>query len=135
MNTITVKAEVNSNINIVWEYWTKPEHIMEWNNASPDWHCPNATNDLKVNGEFHYIMAAKDGTVSFDFWGTYVKVEPKKSLEIFLGDGRSLKVDFTDQGESVLITETFEPEEVNSMEMQTMGWQSILNNFKHYVEG
>jgi uncharacterized protein YndB with AHSA1/START domain len=135
MNTITVKAEVNSNINIVWDYWTKPEHIMEWNNASPDWHCPNASNDLTVNGEFHYIMAAKDGTVSFDFWGTYVKVDPKKTLEIFLGDGRSLKVDFTDQGESVLITEIFEPEEVNSIELQTMGWQSILNNFKHYVEG
>lgn len=135
MNTITVKAEINSTINIVWDYWTKPEHIMQWNNASPDWHCPNATNDLNVNGEFHYIMAAKDGSVNFDFWGTYVKVEPKKSLEIFLGDGRSLNIDFSDQGESVLITETFEPEEVNSMELQTMGWQSILNNFKHYVEG
>ena len=135
MNTITVKAEVNSNINIVWDYWTKPEHVMEWNNASPDWHCPDATNDLTVNGEFHYTMAAKDGSVSFDFWGTYVKVDPKKTLEIFLGDGRSLNIDFADQGESVLITETFEPEEVNSMELQTMGWQSILNNFKHYVEG
>ena len=135
MNTITVKAEVNSNINIVWDYWTKPEHVMEWNNASPDWHCPDATNDLTVNGEFHYTMAAKDGSVSFDFWGTYVKVDPTKTLEIFLGDGRSLNIDFADQGESVLITETFEPEEVNSMELQTMGWQSILNNFKHYVEG
>ena len=48
MNTITVKAEINSTINIVWDYWTKPEHIMQWNNASPDWHCPNATNDLNV---------------------------------------------------------------------------------------
>jgi uncharacterized protein YndB with AHSA1/START domain len=135
MNTITVKAEVNSTINIVWDYWTKPEHVMQWNNASLDWHCPGATTDLTVNGEFHYTMAAKDGSVSFDFWGTYVKIDPKKTLEIFLGDGRSLNVNFTDQGESVLITETFEPEEVNSMEMQTMGWQSILNNFKHYVEG
>ena len=80
-------------------------------------------------------MAAKDGSVNFDFWGTYVKVEPNKALEIYLGDGRNLKVDFNEIDGAVNITEIFEPEEVNSLELQEVGWQSILNNFKHYVEG
>ena len=135
MHTITIKATINSSINTVWDFWTKPEHIMQWNNASPDWHCPSATNDLRVDGEFHYIMAAKDGSVNFDFWGTYVKVEPYQALEMYLGDGRNLKVEFNEIDGAVNITEIFEPEEVNSLELQEAGWQSILNNFKHYVEG
>ncbi len=135
MQKITVKATINSSINTVWDFWTKPEHIMQWNNASPDWHCPAATNDLKVDGEFHYNMAAKDGSINFDFWGTYVKVEPHKSLEMYLGDGRHLLVTFSVEADAVIITETFEPEEVNPLELQEAGWQSILNNFKHYVEG
>lgn len=135
MHTITVKVTINGSINTVWDFWTKPEHIMQWNNASNDWHCPAATNDLKVDGEFHYTMAAKDGSVHFDFWGTYVKVDLFKALEIYLGDGRHLQVTFSVQDDAVLITEVFEPEEVNAMEVQEAGWQSILNNFKHYVEG
>lgn len=135
MHTITVKATINASINTVWDFWTQPEHIMQWNNASPDWHCPSATNDLRVDGEFHYTMAAKDGSVHFDFWGTYVKVEPYQALEMYLGDGRHLQVTFSAEDDTVLITEIFEPEEVNPMELQEAGWQSILNNFKHYVEG
>lgn len=80
-------------------------------------------------------MAAKDGSVDFDFWGTYVKVEPHQALEIYLGDGRNLKVEFNEIDGAVNIIEIFEPEEVNSLELQEAGWQSILNNFKHYVEG
>ena len=80
-------------------------------------------------------MAAKDGSVDFDFWGTYVKVEPYQALEMYLGDGRNLKIEFNEIDGAVNITEIFEPEEVNSLELQEAGWQSILNNFKHYVEG
>lgn len=33
------------------------------------------------------------------------------------------------------VTEVFEPETVNSADMQKQGWQSILDNFKKYTEG
>jgi uncharacterized protein YndB with AHSA1/START domain len=125
MSTITVKATVNAPLSKVWQYFTQPEHIMNWNNASPDWHCPAATNNLVAGGEFHYTMAAKDGSYSFDFTGTY---------EGF-ADGRKVIVTFEEEAEGVLITETFEPEEVNSMELQKGGWQAILDNFKTYTEG
>ena len=32
------------------------------------------------------------------------------------------------------IVETFDPEQQNPIEMQRGGWQSILDNFKKYVE-
>ncbi len=81
---ITVKNILNAPIKKVWEYWTKEEHVKNWNFATSDWHCPNATNNLQVGGEFHYTMSAKDNSFSFDFWGTYQKIEPEKSIEIIL---------------------------------------------------
>ena len=80
MKLINIQAVINAPKAIVWEYWTKPEHVKNWNFASPDWCCPNATNNLSVGGEFHYTMAAKDQSMSFDFWGTYQKIETHLSI-------------------------------------------------------
>lgn len=131
---ITVITIINAPLQKVWEYWTKEEHVKNWNFAAADWHCPNATNNLQVGGEFHYTMAAKDNSFSFDFWGTYQKIEPEKLLEITLGDGRQMKVSFEGKGDSTVVTEQFEPETQNPEEMQKAGWQMILDNFKLYVE-
>ena len=56
---ITVKTTVTASPEKVWDFWTNPEHITKWNNASDDWHCPKATNDLKIDGKFNFTMAAK----------------------------------------------------------------------------
>ena len=117
-----------------WHCWTDPEHIVHWNFASPDWHCPHATNDLTVGCSFSYRMEAKDGSFGFDFWGTYTRVEPKKRLESTLGDGRTLSVDFIDRNGQTEVVERFEPEGENPEEMQQQGWQAILDNFKLYAE-
>jgi uncharacterized protein YndB with AHSA1/START domain len=135
MDLITVEAIIEAPIDIVWNFWTKPEHVQHWNFASPDWHCPKATSDFNVGGEFHYIMAAKDGSVDFDFCGTFTKILDRSFIEIFLEDGRELNIQFESEGEHTKIIETFEPEEVNSIELQRQGWQSILNQFKFYAEG
>ena len=131
---ITINNTVNAPIKKVWEYWTNPIHVKNWNFAASDWHCPVAINNLVVGGEFHYTMAAKDNSFSFDFWGTYQKVEMEKSIEITLGDGRHMKVSFEAKGDSTVVTEQFEPETQNPEEMQKAGWQMILDNFKTYVE-
>ena len=131
---ITVKNILNAPIEKVWEYWTKEEHVKNWNFAASDWHCPNATNNLQVGGEFHYTMAAKDNSFSFDFWGTYQKIEPEKLLEITLGDGRLMKVEFEFTLDGTVVKEQFEPENQNPEDMQKAGWQMILDSFKSYVE-
>ena len=135
MEMITVEAIIEAPINKVWDLWTRPENVQHWNFASPDWHCPRATSDFMIGGEFHYIMAAKDGSVDFDFCGTFTKILDQSFIEIFLEDGRELNIQFESEGEHTRIIETFEPEEVNSMELQNQGWQSILNQFKFYAEG
>jgi uncharacterized protein YndB with AHSA1/START domain len=134
MEQIEVKSIINAPISHVWDYWTLPNHIVNWNFASNDWHCPKAENNLIIGGEFHYLMEAKDGSFSFDFWGTYVNFEVEKNIEILLGDGRKVTVLFEFSDNKTIITEKFDPETVNPVELQKAGWQMILDNFKLYVE-
>jgi hypothetical protein len=56
-------------------------------------------------------------------------------IEIMLGDGRKVSVLFESIGDETAVTETFDPEDTNSIELQKAGWQAILNNFKNYAEG
>jgi uncharacterized protein YndB with AHSA1/START domain len=135
MNTITVQTTMNAPLSKVWECWTNEAHVKNWNFAVSDWHCPAATNNLTVGGEFHYTMAAKDNTMSFDFWGTYQSIETEKFIDIVLGDGRKMNVGFEATETGTIVTEQFEPEKVNPAEMQQAGWQMILDNFKNYVMG
>lgn len=134
MDLISVQSSINAPIDKVWQCWTQAEHIKNWNFASPDWHCPVASNNLVAGGEFHYIMAAKDQSFEFDFWGTYTSIETKKSIDVILGDSRKMSVTFEVKGKETIVTELFEPEQINSPELQKTGWQSILDNFKKYVE-
>ncbi|QDH80820.1 polyketide cyclase [Echinicola soli] len=134
MKKITVTTSVNAPVDKVWAYWTGPEHIMRWNNASDDWHTPHASNDLREGGAFTSRMESKDGTIGFDFSGTYQAVHEGKMLSYALDDGREVEVVFTPEGEGTVIKETFDPEQTNPIEMQKGGWQAILDNFKKYVE-
>ena len=134
MAFITIETTISAPIAHVWEKWTSPEHVQNWNFASPDWHCPSAKSDLQAGGEFHYEMAARDGSMSFDFWGTFQRIEEQKSLEIVIGDGRKMQVTFDTTEAGTKVTEQFEPENQNPEEMQKAGWQMILDNFKNYVE-
>lgn len=132
--TITVETVVNAPIEKVWNAFTTPEDIINWNSPSPEWHTPKATNDLKEGGKFSYTMAARDGSMSFDFGGEFVSIQPNKYLEYNIGDGRNVQVTFEQQGNGVKVTEVFEPESMNPVEMQQAGWQAILDCFKNYVE-
>ena len=131
---ITVKTTVNKPINEVWKRWTSPKDIVNWTFASADWHSPEAENDLKIGGKFRTRMEAKDGSMGFDFEGKYTNVELHKIIEYVLEDGRNVLISFEDLNEKTLITETFDPETVNSLAMQKDGWQAILDNFKKYTE-
>jgi uncharacterized protein YndB with AHSA1/START domain len=133
-NTILIESKILAPVEVVWQYFTDPEHVVNWNNASPDWHTPKAENDLQVGGKFCYTMAAKDGSFSFDFWGVYDTVKENQLLEYTLGDHRKVSVAFISEEDDTRILETFEPETENSADMQKAGWQAILNNFKNYVE-
>ncbi|MFA6602244.1 MAG: SRPBCC domain-containing protein [Candidatus Shapirobacteria bacterium] len=133
-NPITIETTVSAPINKIWEYWNNPEHITKWAYASDDWEAPEAENDLRAGGRFRTKMAARDGSTSFDFSGTYMAVVENQFLEFSLDDGRLVRVEFSQLPEGVKIVEIFEAETENTRELQKSGWQAILNNFKNYAE-
>jgi uncharacterized protein YndB with AHSA1/START domain len=131
---ITVESTIKVPVEKVWKLWNAPEDIKKWCNASPEWHAPKAENDLRKGGKFVTRMEAKDGSFGFDFGGVYDEVIPNEVIAYTLGDGRKTKITFAKQGNDTKVTETFEAENQNPIEMQKSGWQSILDNFKKYAE-
>ena len=134
MEKITVKTTVNLPVQKVWDYWTQPEHSVSWNTASDDWHTPRAENDLRTGGKFSSRMEARDGSMGFDFEGVYDQVEPHSLIAYTMADGRSVHIRFSEENGFTLVEEVFDPEATNPAEMQRMGWQAILDNFKRYAE-
>ncbi|MFM2268487.1 MAG: hypothetical protein RL757_1928 [Bacteroidota bacterium] len=131
---LTVETTIEAPIETVWNAWTSPEHITKWNNASDDWHTPHAENDLRTGGKFLSRMAAKDGSFSFDFEGTYDEIIEHKLITYQIADGRNVKILFQSAEKQTKVTEIFEPEGENGIALQRDGWQAILNNFQKYVE-
>lgn len=132
--SITIEATVNAALEKVWKFWTMPEHIKNWNNASPDWHTPVAENDLRIGGKFLSRMEAKDGSFGFDFWGVYDNITSHEMIAYTLGDERKVKIIFLSENGQTKIIESFEAEDQNPIDMQKAGWQAILDNFKKYAE-
>lgn len=132
--TITIQTEINASIEKVWDLYTWPHHITQWNNASPHWHTPRVRNDLRVGKKFVFRMESKDGAQGFDFEGVYTNVNENALIEYTIVDGRKVRVNFKEHSGKTKVNINFEPENENSIEMQRAGWQAILDNFKKYVE-
>jgi uncharacterized protein YndB with AHSA1/START domain len=131
---ITVETLVSADIESIWRAWNTPVDIMQWNAASADWHTPICRVDLRPGGRFYARMEAKDGSAGFDFEGVYIRVIDKALIEYSMSDGREVTVRFEEVHGGVKVTETFDADDEYSAEVQQEGWQSILDNFRRYVE-
>ncbi|MGA9599557.1 MAG: SRPBCC family protein [Methylocystis sp.] len=130
---ITVETTVAAPIDDAWRAYTSPEAIKQWNAASEDWHTTAATVDLREGGSFSSRMEAKDGSMGFDFAGTYTKIVAPRLIEYAFGD-RTAAVAFAETPQGVHVRVTFDPETTHPIEQQRGGWQAILDNFARYVE-
>ena len=131
---ITIETIVNAPVKDVWRAWTTPDDIKQWNAASEDWHTTKASVDLRVGGAFSSRMEAKDGSMGFDFAGTYTKIVVNEMIECSFGE-RTLQVEFLKGANGVTVRETFDAESTHSVDQQREGWQAILNNFARHAEG
>jgi len=131
---ITVEATIHAPVEKVWNLWTDPRHIIHWNHASDDWYTPWAENDVKAGGKFLWRMEARDGSHGFGFSGVYKTVVLNKQLLYTLDDGREVRIRFASDEDKTMVTESFEAEGENTIELQQGGWQAILDNFRKYAE-
>jgi uncharacterized protein YndB with AHSA1/START domain len=133
LHKITVTTLIAADVQKVWDYYTTPEHITKWNFADPSWHCPSASNDMRVGGKYVARMEAKDGSFGFDFEAFYSEINKGKNFTYKFGD-RAAQVTFESIGDKTTLAVCFDPESENPIELQKGGWQAILDNFKNYVE-
>ncbi len=140
MQKIEVETIIHADIKKVWKHWNDTESIKGWAFASDTWECPYAENDLRVGGKFLTRMSAKDGSASFDFTGIYTDIVEYRSIKYIMDKAdsedqhRECEIFFTDfENGTTKIVEEFDPEEINSTEMQKAGWTAILENFKKFV--
>lgn len=134
LTPIQISTQVDASKSKVWSCYTLPEHIVNWNFADPSWHCPSASNNLKVGGTYLARMEAKDGSFGFGFEAIYTEVIKGEKFTYSFGD-RLATVTFNTIGDKTELSISFDPETENDPELQKKGWQAILNNFKKYVEG
>ncbi|HEY9030298.1 MAG TPA: SRPBCC domain-containing protein [Kangiella sp.] len=131
---ITVSTTINADLDTVWDCWNNPEDIKQWNTASEDWHTTQSMVDLREGEKFSSRMEAKDGSMGFDFAGTYTTVDKPNRIEYVMEDNREVSIDFQQTDQGVTVSETFDAEKQHDPKYQKQGWQSILDNFARYVE-
>lgn len=131
---ITIQAVVAADRQKVWNCYTQPEHITKWNFAADTWHCPAASNDMRVGGKYLARMEAKDGSFAFDFEAVYNEIVDGEKFTYTMPDNREIQVSFEKMDDKTRVTVTFDPENVNPVDLQRDGWQSILDNFRRYAE-
>lgn len=115
---ITISTSIVSPVTKVWDYYTNPNHIVKWNQASVDWHSTRSENDLRVGGKFTTRMEAKDGSGGFDFSGEYTDVKENQMIKYVMDDQRIVEVLFTSEKDKTRLTITFDAENENPLELQ-----------------
>jgi uncharacterized protein YndB with AHSA1/START domain len=63
---------------LVWDAWTKPEHIVKWFTPAP-WQTIHCELDLRPGGMFHFVMRSPEGQ-DFPNTGCFLEVIPEERL-------------------------------------------------------
>jgi uncharacterized protein YndB with AHSA1/START domain len=131
---ITLQVMVNAPMEKVWKTWTSAVNILQWNSPSDDWHTTQAEIDFREQGKFMFRMEAKEGSAGFDYGGTYDKIVNHKHIEHTGNDGRRAIIKFISDGDTVCISETFDPDKETPIELQKEFCQGVLCNFKKFIK-
>jgi uncharacterized protein YndB with AHSA1/START domain len=138
-NSKLIKLEVSvlikGNIEHIWQTFNDPKKIANWYHASDDWGVDKVKNNLKVGKQFTIEMRELKTMKGFDFIGEYTSIVDHQSIEyLMVGSTRKCLTTFETKKDKVKVTQLFDPETINSTELQLGGWKSILLNLKKECE-
>lgn len=113
--------------------YTTRDDIVRWNASSSDWHT---TRECRSSGRraSSSRMEAKEGSLGFNFAGTYTNVVPHQLIEYSVGD-RVARVGFAHVPDGVRVRVSFDAAPSDSIDRQQAGWQAILNNLRVMLMG
>jgi uncharacterized protein YndB with AHSA1/START domain len=64
---------------LVWDAWTRPEHVTRWLLGPEGWTMPVCEIDLRPGGAWRFVWRKDDGT-EMEMTGDYREVEPPARL-------------------------------------------------------
>lgn len=75
---LVLEREVEISPTLVWDAWTKPEHVKEWFTPAP-WTTVECEIDLQPGGLFRTVMRSPEGQ-DHPNTGCYLEVVPQQKL-------------------------------------------------------
>ncbi len=139
--TVKIEKTLNAPIELVWEAWTNPKHIIKWWNPKGS-DTTIDKHDFKIGGEWKYSMLMPNGQ-PFIAEGTY--------LEIIYQQRIYSKADFKPMTQGVEIQSLFKaigdktefvfnvihPTEEYKIQQERMGiqngWGSVFNRLEEFL--
>jgi uncharacterized protein YndB with AHSA1/START domain len=76
---VVVTRVVNAPRRLVFDAWTKPEHLPHWMLGPPGWTMRVCEIDLRPGGSWHFIWRRSDGS-ELEMRGVYQEVVPPERL-------------------------------------------------------
>jgi uncharacterized protein YndB with AHSA1/START domain len=76
---VLITRSVAAPAKLVFEAWTRPEHLSQWLLGPEGWTMPRCEIDLRPGGRWHYGWRRTDGT-ELDMDGEYQEVTPPDRL-------------------------------------------------------
>jgi uncharacterized protein YndB with AHSA1/START domain len=64
---------------LVWEAWTRPEHVQRWMLGPEGWTMPVCEIDLRPGGAWRFVWRKANGT-EMEMTGSYREVHPPERL-------------------------------------------------------
>ena len=78
---IVITRVVDAPRRVVFDAWTKPEHVQKWMLGPPGWSMPVCEIDLRNGGRWHFVWR-KTGGEEMDMSGLYREVVPPERLSL-----------------------------------------------------
>lgn len=140
--TLSLKKIFDARIELVWEAWTKPEHIAQW------WGPKGVSitvveHDFKIGGKWKYIMPMPNGA-EFISEGEYLEIEKFKKIVTTanfrpMTEGVEIRALFEKNGAKTnFIFSVVHPTEEYCKQQEKMGfyngWGSTFDRLSDFLE-
>ena len=136
---VVVTREFDAPIQLVFDVFTKPEHVRK-TFAPFGEEVTVCSIDLRVGGDYHYVMVTEDGT-ECSFRGTFLEIEPPtRTVETWLFEGwpdadavETIELHETDGVTKVTWTLTFSDQAGRDHMTKYDGIEANFDNIEDYL--
>ena len=139
--TLTLKRTFNVPVKLVWEAWTRPDHIAQWWGPK-GMKTKIVEHDFKVGGKWKYAMAMPDGSefISDGVYSVIIALQKIFSSANFkpMTEGVEIQALFEANGEKTNFTfNVVHPTEEYCKQQEKMGgmkgWGSVFDRLESFV--